>query len=434
VYDSDYDDNSDDEDGDDALTNKNNNNGTTTTTNKNNTSIAKINQDRGGIIYPYANSHNMALFAVYDGHGEGGELVSQYALGEVSRILGGRLVDGLKTMQSKKKKKSRVEEMMGGHDGEKGDEDRKKKRRRRRKGMMLDSVQEEEVDCANDDDDDDKHDTCNTDNKNYSNDNSDDDEEFNIIEQSFKETFIKVDRGLLDEEEIEPMYSGTTACVVLRRHQKLYVANCGDSRAVLARRRRDDCGGGGDDDDDDGDEQQQQGEEEQQKQKKQSFITIPLSIDQNPDSPGEKERILDSGGYVSPPPEPGLTARVWLDSNMTQIGLAMARSIGDHAVKSVGVIAEPVVSVHTVDEELDDFVIIATDGVWEFISSEDAVDIVGRYLYKNTNGEKEDSCGGGGASEACEALIKAATAKWHEFEGDYRDDITAMVIRLKDLW
>ena len=42
--------------------------------------------------------------------------------------------------------------------------------------------------------------------------------------------------------------------------------------------------------------------------------------------------------------------------------------------------------------------------------------------------------GGGDASDACEALIKAATAKWHEFEGDYRDDITAMVIRLKDLW
>ena len=208
------------------------------------------------------------------------------------------------------------------------------------------------------------------------------------------------------------MYSGTTACVVLKRHQKLYVANCGDSRAVLARRRPR-CGS-------------ENGEKQQQQQ--QSFTTIPLSIDQNPDSIGEKERILDSGGYVSPPPEPGLTARVWLDSNMTQIGLAMARSIGDHAVKSVGVIAEPVVSVHAVDEELDDFVIIATDGVWEFISSEDAVEIVGRYLYNDTNNSGCD------ASEACEALIKAATAKWHEFEGDYRDDITAMVIRLKDLW
>ena len=32
------------------------------------------------------------------------------------------------------------------------------------------------------------------------------------------------------------------------------------------------------------------------------------------------------------------------------------------------------------------------------------------------------------------SLIKAASEKWHEHEGDYRDDITAIVIRLKDLW
>eukprot|EP00984_Skeletonema_dohrnii_P005008 scaffold1769_cov132-Skeletonema_dohrnii-CCMP3373.AAC.25 len=403
VYDSDYD-NSDDDDSDAELDNTN---GVATTTNTaiNNTSIAKINQDRGGIIYPYANSHNMALFAVYDGHGEGGELVSQFALGEVSRILGGRLVDGLKMLEKNKKK-----EKMHCSDG---CDDRVKKRRR---GMMLESVREEIAATAtsaagDDENENDGDDAANEQTKDEHNANDDNaDEEFNIIEQSLKETFITVDRGLLDEEEIEPMYSGTTACVVLKRHQKLYVANSGDSRAVLARR----TSSGGD--------SQKDGEEQNNEQ---SFTTIPLSIDQNPDSPGEKERILDSGGYVSPPPEPGLTARVWLDPNMTQIGLAMARSIGDHAVKGVGVIAEPVVSVHTIDEELDEFVIIATDGVWEFISSEDAVDIVGKCLY---DGGKKD------ASEACEALIKAATAKWHEFEGDYRDDITAMVIRLKDLW
>lgn len=33
---------------------------------------------------------------------------------------------------------------------------------------------------------------------------------------------------------------------------------------------------------------------------------------------------------------------------MTQIGLAMARSIGDHAVKSIGVVAEPEVTTHTI--------------------------------------------------------------------------------------
>jgi hypothetical protein len=31
-------------------------------------------------------------------------------------------------------------------------------------------------------------------------------------------------------------------------------------------------------------------------------------------------------------------------------------------------------------------------------------------------------------------LIEAAANKWHDEEGNYRDDITAMVIRLQDLW
>ncbi len=79
------------------------------------------------------------------------------------------------------------------------------------------------------------------------------------------------------------------------------------------------------------------------------LIAIPLSTDQNPDSPGEMERILSSGGYVTPPPEPGLSSHVWLNRGHTQIGLAMSRSIGDHAVKDVGVIAKPVVTTRVID-------------------------------------------------------------------------------------
>lgn len=209
------------------------------------------------------------------------------------------------------------------------------------------------------------------------------------------------------------MYSGTTACVVLLRKNKLYISNCGDSRAVLARCTTPKIG--------------------DEPLTVDNLSTIPLSVDQNPDSPGEQERILSAGGYVSPPPEPGLSSRVWLDVAHTQIGLAMARSIGDHAVKGVGVIAEPVVTTHDVSDE-DEFMIIATDGVWEFISSEDAVEIVAEHLYKEGGSSSDGTSGDGGASVACEALIKAASEKWHEHEGDYRDDITAIVIRLKDLW
>jgi len=273
------------------------------------TMAAKINQDRGGVAFPYGNSIRTALFAVYDGHGQGGELVSQYSLHEIQRLL------------------------------------------------------ENHPDF----------------NRN--------------IENAFKETFVRVDSALKDEHLIEPLYAGTTACVVLLRDKELVLSNAGDSRAVLA--RKNDCVG------DD------------------SWDVIDLTKDQNPDLPAEKERIERMGGYVSPPPEPGLSSRVWLDEECSQIGLAMARSIGDHAVKSVGVIAEPVVSFHDINKN-DSFLILATDGVWEFISSAEAVKIIAKHLHK-------------GATKACQVLIETAAAKWHDEEGDYRDDITALVIQLQHL-
>jgi protein phosphatase 2C family protein 2/3 len=69
------------------------------------------------------------------------------------------------------------------------------------------------------------------------------------------------------------------------------------------------------------------------------------------------------------------------------------------------------------------FFIIATDGVWEFITSHEAVSIIQACFDK-----------GMGASDACEVLIKEAMAKWEEKEGDYRDDITAIIVRFKGLW
>ena len=43
--------------------------------------------------------------------------------------------------------------------------------------------------------------------------------------------------------------------------------------------------------------------------------------------------IEAAGGFVSDPPAPGLSARVWLDAKRTRVGLAMSRSLGDGAAK-----------------------------------------------------------------------------------------------------
>ena len=117
----------------------------------------------------------------------------------------------------------------------------------------------------------------------------------------------------------------------------------------------------------------------------------------------------------------GVSARVWLDPNWTMIGLAMSRSIGtvstttiiaftprlhfygthffsltqfsftalltgDYAVKAVGVIPEPEVNKFEVRPS-DKLMILGSDGVWEFIESQEAVHIVQKELQKGVNCE-----------------------------------------------
>ena len=60
------------------------------------------------------------------------------------------------------------------------------------------------------------------------------------------------------------------------------------------------------------------------------------------------------------------------------------------------------------------FLIVCTDGVWEFISSQEAVDMVARH-------------GPDGAHEAAEELAKKSWDKWIEVEGNVVDDISVIV-------
>lgn len=53
----------------------------------------------------------------------------------------------------------------------------------------------------------------------------------------------------------------------------------------------------------------------------------------------------------------------------------MSRSMGDKVAHSVGVSAEPEVLEFTLGLD-DKFLILASDGVWEFLSNEDVAQIV----------------------------------------------------------
>jgi serine/threonine protein phosphatase PrpC len=187
--------------------------------------------------------------------------------------------------------------------------------------------------------------------------------------------------------------SGAAAVLMMLRQGRASFAHAGDSRAVLGTM---DAETGG-------------------------LVAVELTADHKPDSPDERERILATGAYVRPAQEDGSPARVYAAQCKPKWGpgLAMSRSLGDSDADGFGVIPTPTVSHRAVRRGSDRFVILASDGVWEFISSDLAVEFVGGFMARGQT-----------ALDAARFLIARAAMEWNVKEGDYRDDITAVVIYL----
>jgi serine/threonine protein phosphatase PrpC len=90
--------------------------------------------------------------------------------------------------------------------------------------------------------------------------------------------------------------------------------------------------------------------------------------------------------------------RVWM-KNEDIPGLAMSRSFGDQVACKCGVNAIPDITELRLTSQ-DKFVILASDGVWEFLENQAVADIVYPfYLQKNAEG-------------AAENLVRAAFKEW----------------------
>jgi serine/threonine protein phosphatase PrpC len=148
-----------------------------------------------------------------------------------------------------------------------------------------------------------------------------------------------------------------------------------------------------------------------------------LSEDHKPELPVEYKRICEAGGRIdsfhdSLNNEPLGPQRVWLrDQEMP--GLAMSRSMGDTVAHSVGVSSHPEVKHYTLGVQ-DKFIVIGSDGVFEFLTNEDVAKIVLPYFQINQ------------PEQAANEIVKAAFKKWRE-EEEVVDDITAVVIFLEPL-
>ncbi|XP_055828918.1 probable protein phosphatase 2C 75 isoform X2 [Solanum dulcamara] len=184
--------------------------------------------------------------------------------------------------------------------------------------------------------------------------------------------------------------TGSTAVVAVLTDETIIVANCGDSRAVLSR----------------------------------SGSAIPLSYDHKPDKQEERARIEACGGRV-----------VFADGARVEGILSMSRAIGDNYLKPY-ITSEPEMT-FTKREAEDECLILASDGLWDVISSEIAC-AVGRECLRERDPAGDLSSrplvegdGRGDMFSSRSACSAAALLTRLALGRNSRDNISVIVVDLK---
>ena len=209
--------------------------------------------------------------------------------------------------------------------------------------------------------------------------------EYQIITNIFIDADFQIKKQKFNVE-----MSGTTAVIVIQLDEHIICANTGDSRAILVY----------------GDPN---------KNNLTNTKIFRLSYDAKPDNPAEKKRIYENGGVVLKVLDENDEAigpfRVWMKGK-TYPGLAISRTIGDIDAKKIGVIPNPQFIEYTINPKTR-YVIVCSDGIWEFMSNEEVMRIANNYYIKN------DPAG------LCHELTNKSTALWLK-EDVCVDDITVV--------
>ncbi|KAH7677908.1 Protein-serine/threonine phosphatase protein [Dioscorea alata] len=189
------------------------------------------------------------------------------------------------------------------------------------------------------------------------------------IEEAVRFGYLKTDAEFLKEDA-----GGGTCCVTaLLRNGNLVVSNAGDCRAVLSR----------------------------------NGMAEALTSDHRPSRKDERDRIESFGGYVE------CCRGTW----RLQGSLAVSRGIGDAHLKQ-WVIPEPETSTVSIKPECE-FLILASDGLWDKVSNQEAVDIARPLCIDNA--DKQPSL-----LSACKKLADLSVTRGS------LDDVSVMIIQLKN--
>jgi len=210
------------------------------------------------------------------------------------------------------------------------------------------------------------------------------------VESAFKEAFIALDDKFLEKR----VDDGSTACVAHIIHDgkkgKLYVANAGDTRAIVVNADQ---------------------------------SLVEMSQDHKPDLPSEKKRIeaaYHDVEYVSAIIDGKRIRIARVDGN-----LAVARAIGDGSLKDMNepekcaVTCVPEVRSLEIDPAKHRFLVIACDGIWDVYSNEEVAQIVMKEL-----GDKKKPISVDDLNHAAETVVNGA------LDRDSADNCTVVIAAL----
>ncbi|KAI7740674.1 hypothetical protein M8C21_018175, partial [Ambrosia artemisiifolia] len=188
--------------------------------------------------------------------------------------------------------------------------------------------------------------------------------EIEIIE-AIKQGYMTTDAQFLNQDQ-----RGGSCCVTaIIRDNNLAVSNAGDCRAVVSI---------------DG-------------------IATPLTSDHRPSRQDEKLRIESLGGYVDS------------SRGVSRVlgSLAVSRGIGDRSLKQ-WITAEPETKIVKIVPEFE-FLIMASDGLWDKVSNQEAIDLARPFCVGNDKLEP---------ASACKKLVELSVSRGSV------DDASVMIVQL----
>ncbi|OMJ84667.1 hypothetical protein SteCoe_14189 [Stentor coeruleus] len=186
------------------------------------------------------------------------------------------------------------------------------------------------------------------------------------IDLILKETYFKCNIFLnkyLENLGKSTELSGSTCTLIILINNILYTSNIGDSKAILIKESN----------------------------------NIKLTIDHKPSDSIELERIIKSGGLVRTS-STEVCSRIFAKGKNLP-GICVSRAFGDSLAQTIGVVAEPDINKREIRND-DVFIVVGSDGVWEFLSDLQVCDLV-----KNSD-------------NPAKAVADFSWTKWRENEND----------------